>query len=112
MPRLKSSKCEWLYPVRHKITEGTDKYLKLQLFVRDLSGQDDNIYTIYLCTLDGRGTEFITIKGKSKTDQAKELKMVYKKMTRPWVTYDLILEGIEAAGGTNAFFIVDTKLTL
>ncbi len=95
----------WIQPA-----EGKNKkpYYKLQLFVKDLSSDDSNVYVIFLCTVDGKGVEFFG-KGKQST---KELKQIYKKLTKPWVQLDLVLEGVPAAGATPTFFIVDTKLAL
>lgn len=61
--------------------------------------------------MDGKGKEFINVGGK-KGKGEKELKRIYKLLTRPWISLDLILEGVPVAGGTPIFFIVDTKLTI
>ena len=84
------------------------------MFVQDKSTDDNNIYPLYLCTIDGKGKEFITSgKGKKSPEkEKKELKRIYKTITKPWVKLDLILEGVSAAGATPVFFIVDTKLTI
>ncbi len=95
----------WIQPA-----EGKKKpYYKLQLFVKDTTSEDSNIYVLFLCTVDGKGVEFFPGKGKQN---AKELKQIYKKLVKPWVTLDLLLEGVPVSGGSPTFFIVDTKLNL
>lgn len=112
----------WLVPVDAKVrkqyglSESVTHYYKLQLFSKDAAvPEDHNIYTLYLCTVDGKGKEFLPApsgKGKKGEKEPKELKKIYKVLTKPWVTLDVILEGVPVTGGTPIFFIVDTKLTL
>lgn len=76
-----------------------------------MTAEDHNIYLLYLCTVDGKGKEFISVT-PGKKDSEKELKRIYKIITKPWVTLNLILEGVSADGAAPVFFIVDTKLTI
>jgi hypothetical protein len=95
---------------------GKEFYYKMQLFVKDKSKtEDQNMYIIFLCTIDGKGSEFFNIglkKEKPTEAQKGKLKKIYKAMTRPWNTLDLIVEPIEVAGGQTVFFIVDTQLNI
>jgi hypothetical protein len=112
----------WLVPIdakarkQYSLPESVTHYYKLQLFSKDASAPEDhNIYTLYVCTIDGKGKEFIPLpSGKSKKGEKgpKELKRVYNVLTKPWITLDAIVEGVSAAGGVPIFFVVDTKLTL
>ena len=106
----------WVVPVdpkarkQHNLPESATHYYKLQLFSKDASAPEDhNIYTLYLCTIDGKGKEFIPTTGKVKKSE-KELKKIYKTLTKPWVTLDLIVEGVPVSGGSPIYFIVDTEL--
>lgn len=111
----------WIVPVdakarkQYNIPEKVTHYYKLQLFTKDATTPEDpNIYTLYLCTIDGKGEEFLPPppSAKGKKEEPKELKKIYKMLTKPWVTLDLTLEGVPVSGGTPVFFIVDTKLNL
>lgn len=88
----------------------------MQLFVKDQSVlSDSNLYIVFLCSIEGRGKEFLKMKlGREKPDEKhyKELKRIYKMLTRPWVTLDLMVEAVQVAGGQPIFFIVDTELTI
>lgn len=85
------------------------RYYKVQFFVKDESSSDSSVYVLFLCTVDGKGAEFLPSKGKQNE---KDLKNVYKKLVKPWVVLDLIVEGVPVSGGSPTFFIVDTKLTI
>lgn len=87
----------------------------MQLFVKDQSvTTDSNLYIIFLCTIDGKGKEFLNVDlGREAPSEKtiKRLKNIYKYITRPWVVIDMVVEGVEVAGSQPVFFIVDTKLT-
>eukprot|EP00826_Nyctotherus_ovalis_P038281 TRINITY_DN3579_c0_g1_i8.p1 TRINITY_DN3579_c0_g1~~TRINITY_DN3579_c0_g1_i8.p1 ORF type:complete len:465 (+),score=99.23 TRINITY_DN3579_c0_g1_i8:125-1519(+) len=91
-------------------------YLKLQLFVKDVSvSTDNNLYTIFVCTADGKGKEFIKVpQGNKKPDQEyfKKLKKIYKTLIKPWSILDCIVERINAEDGQSLFFLVNTCLDL
>lgn len=101
---------------RKELNEGMEYYLKLQLFVRDKSvTTDNNLYIIFLCTIDGRGSNFIPLPPNRKEPDAsyfKRLKRIYKMLTRPWVTIECMVEAVESAGGQPVFFLVDTSLQI
>jgi len=91
-------------------------YYKMQFYLKDKSVMNDaNMYIVFLCTIDGKGADFIDIKlkkDKITEEHYKTLKNVYKKMTRPWNSLDLIVEAVEVAGGQIVYFIVDTVLQI
>ena len=90
-----------------------DLYYKLQLFVKDQTNtKDNNLYICYLCTMDGKGTEFIDVpKELDLEDKSffKKLRKLYTKLTMPWAVADLMVESVPVAGGKPVQFIVDTK---
>jgi len=91
-------------------------YYKMQLFVKDRSiASDKSLYILFLCTLDGKGKDFINLKlGREQVAEAhyKSLEKIYKMMTRPWVEMDLIVEAVQVSGAQPVFFIVDSELTI
>ncbi|MEI7563983.1 MAG: hypothetical protein WCJ39_10570 [bacterium] len=95
---------------------GKEYVYKLQLYVKDKSViSDSNMYIIFLCTIDGKGSDFINIglkREKPTEAHYKALKKIYAAMTRPWNTLDLCVEAVEVAGGQSVFFVVDTQLTI
>jgi len=95
---------------------GKEYYYKMQLYLKDKSVMNDtNMYIVFLCTIDGKGSDFIDVglkKDKVTEEHYKTLKNVYKKMTRPWNSLDLIVEAVEVAGGQIVYFIVDTVLQI
>ena len=93
----------------YKLSDSTKHYYKLQLFCKDASDLDDHdIYTIYYCSIDGKGKEFFPDPEKESTQ--KEVKKIYGAITKPWHVLDLALEPVHT-GGNTLFFVVDTKLT-
>ena len=96
------------------LPDGMAYYLKMQFFVKDKSGaKDSNMYTLFLCTVEGKGKEFIKLNlGKEypSEEEYKNLKKVYKMLTRAWVEMDLVVESVEASGKQPVVFIVDTEL--
>ena len=95
---------------------GKEYVFKMQLYVKDKSViSDSNMYIIFLCTVDGKGSDFIDIgikKEKPTEAHFKALKKIYQAMTRPWNTLELCVEAVEVAGGQSVFFIVDTQLKI
>jgi hypothetical protein len=95
---------------------GKEYIYKMQLYVKDKSVlTDSNMYIVFLCTIDGKGSEFIDIglkREKPTEAHYKALKKIYLSMTRPWNTLDLVVEAVEVAGGQSVFFIVDTQLKI
>jgi hypothetical protein len=95
---------------QYELSDDIENYYRLQLFTKDANNPDDHsVYTLYLCTIDGRGKEFFPDPDDSSTP--KELKKIYKTITKPWFVLDLALEPV-VSEGKAVFFIVDTKLTL
>ncbi len=99
-----------------KLPANMDYYLKLQLFVQDKTAKSDhNMYTIFLCTMDGKGAEFIDLdlgREYPGEKQIAELKKMSKTLTNPWVTLDLMVESTGVSGKQPVFFLVDSKLTI
>lgn len=95
---------------QYGLSDDVGNYYKLQLFTKDaINTEDHNVYPLYLCTIDGRGKEFLPDPDDSSTP--KELKKIYKTITKPWFILDLALEPV-VSEGKSVFFIVDTKLKL
>jgi hypothetical protein len=101
---------DWIIAGDKKKHKG--EYYKLQLFVKDVSAEDNNIYTLFLCTVDGKGKEFISIPPAHDADTINELKGIYKTLMKPWVNLDLIVEKVATSEGQPIYFIVDIKLTI
>lgn len=91
-------------------------YFKMQLFVKDKSvAKDSNMYTLFLCSVEGKGQEFINIdlgKDYPTEETFKKLKKIYKMITRPWLEMDLVVEAVEVTGNQPVCFIVDTELSI
>lgn len=87
----------------------------MQFFVMDQSATtDQNLYIIFLCTIDGKGKEFLNIDLGNDPPSKKtisRLKNIYECLARPHITVDLIVEGIAITRSQLVFFILDTKLT-
>jgi hypothetical protein len=96
------------------ITTGLEYYFKLQLFVKDNSSNaDNNLYMIFLCTVDGKGKEFIKLpEVKPEEEYFNKLKKIYKILIKPWSILDCIVEVIHTDNGQPIFFLVDTCLDL
>ena len=89
-------------------------YYKLQLFVKDKSVKNDNnLYILFLCTVEGKGKEFINVdlKHEPTEEDLKKLKRVYKKLTKPGQELDLNVEAVKA-DKQPVFFVVNTELTI
>eukprot|EP00826_Nyctotherus_ovalis_P003595 TRINITY_DN10737_c0_g2_i16.p1 TRINITY_DN10737_c0_g2~~TRINITY_DN10737_c0_g2_i16.p1 ORF type:complete len:222 (+),score=18.04 TRINITY_DN10737_c0_g2_i16:207-872(+) len=102
------------FSLKDKGKDNEEWYLKLRLLVKDSSNKsDNNLYTIYLCTIDGRGSEFIKF-GSNKWEDAylKQFKKVCKQLVRPWVVLDCMIEELKTNLGQSVFFLVNTSLTL
>ncbi len=101
---------------RMELPKGMEYYFKLQLFVKDRSvTSDNNLYIVFVCTIEGRGAEFINMKllQEGPTPEVlRELKRIYKTLTRPWTVMDFIVEVVEVASKQPVFFLVDTALTI
>ena len=91
-------------------------YFKMQLFVKDKSvTNDSNMYIFFLCSVEGKGEEFINVplgRDYPSDETLKKLKKVYQLLTRPWMKMDMIVESVEATGKQPVFFIVDTELNI
>lgn len=111
----------WIVPVdaktrkQYNVPENVNQYYKFQIFAKDATATDDNnVYTIFLCSVDGKGKEFLPAPGKAKKGEKEnaDLKKAYRLLTKASSTLDLIVEGVPVAGGSPIFFIVDTKLKI
>eukprot|EP00826_Nyctotherus_ovalis_P009670 TRINITY_DN1255_c0_g1_i5.p1 TRINITY_DN1255_c0_g1~~TRINITY_DN1255_c0_g1_i5.p1 ORF type:complete len:406 (-),score=164.50 TRINITY_DN1255_c0_g1_i5:181-1398(-) len=95
---------------QYDLSSDIKHYYRLQLFTKDATNSEDhNVYPLYLCNIDGRGNEFFP--DPDDADTPKELKRIYKTITKPWFVLNLALEPV-VSEGKSVFFIVDTKLTL
>ena len=107
----------WLVSVDAKMRKSYDlpmtvtHYYKMQFLVKDANSDKDNdIYPLFLCSIDGKGKEFFSsLKEKNPLDKLKEVK---KLLLKPWFYLDAIIESVTASEGNQVFFIVDTKLTI
>jgi len=99
-----------------KLPDGMSFYYKLQLFVKDKSvTKDSNMYILFLCSVEGKGKEFINLSlGREypSEEDFKKLKKIYKTLTRSWQEIDLVVESVEASGNQPVCFIVDTELNI
>jgi hypothetical protein len=90
--------------------------MKMQFFVKDKSATKDNsMYTLFLCSVEGKGKEFIKLDlgNEAPSEEVyKELKRVYKFLTRPGLELDLLVEPAEGTGKQPVIFIVDTELNI
>ena len=91
-------------------------YYKMQLFVKDRSvAVDKTLYILFLCTLEGKGKDFLGLKlGREQPTEEhyKALRRTYKMMTRPWAEMDLVVEPVQVAGAQPVFFVVDSELAI
>lgn len=95
---------------QYGLSDDIKNYYKIQLFTKDAtSPEDHDIYPVYLCTIDGKGKDFLPDPDLSSTQQ--ELKRIYKTIIKPWYALDLALEPV-ITDGKPVFFIVDTRLKL
>ena len=96
------------------INVSLEYYFKLRLFVRDNSSNtDNNLYVFFLCTVDGKGKEFIKLpQGKPEEEYFNKLKRIYKILIKPWSILDCIVEVFDTDNGQPIFFLVDTCLDL
>jgi hypothetical protein len=91
-------------------------YLKLQLFVKDATvTTDNNLYMFFLCTVDGKGKEFIELpKGNKAPDDdfLKKLRKIYKTLIKPWSILDCVVEHVDTENGQQIFFLTNPCLDL
>ena len=99
-----------------ELPAGMHYYYKMQLFVKDRScTSDKTLYILFLCTLEGKGKDFMSLKlGREQPTEAhyKALKKIYKMIARPWAEMDLIVEAVQVPGAQPVFFVVDSELTI
>lgn len=72
-----------------------------------LNDGDKDMYTLYLCTIDGKGDKFIP---GGKDADSKRLKWIHDLLIKPWIVLDLNVYGVITPEGIPIFFIVDTEL--
>lgn len=88
----------------------------MQLYVQDKSVKNDtSMYTLFASTLEDNCPDLIKLDlGRDYPNEKSltELKRIYKTMTNPWVTLDLMVECREAGGKQPVFFVVDSALTI
>jgi len=105
-----------IFAKRKELPEGMEYYLKMQLFVKDKSiDTDSNLYIIFLCSMDGKCSEFINLPFGRKApgkEGYKYLKKVYKTLTRNWVVLDCMVESYNVTENQSIFFLVNTALTI
>ena len=99
-----------------KLPDNMEFYYKMQFFVKDKSAaSDSNLYIVFLCTIEGKCADFFKPKlgNEEPTEKhLKELKRIYKTLTKPGVTLDAMVEFVEVSGKQPVFFMVDTVLTI
>lgn len=105
----------WIIPIteelrkRYDLEDSMQMYYKLQLFAKDFSNAEDrDVYPLYLCTIDGKGKDFLPVPCKANSFG---LKRLCKLLTRPWFHLDVIVEAV-ISGENVLLFIVDTKLNI
>jgi len=74
-----------------------------------LDPKDKDIYSIFVCTNDGIGKEFIP---GGTNASAKELSTIYRLLIRPMTQLDLIVQAIIIDGIHSIFFICGTQLAI
>jgi len=74
-----------------------------------LEPKDKDIYSIFLCSNDDIGKEFIP---GGINASAKELSTIYRLLIRPMAQLDLIVQAITIDGIHSIFFICDTQLAI
>lgn len=94
----------------YKIPADIKKYYKLQFFTKDaFKPNDANTYILYMCTIDGKGKEFLPNPELASTIE--ELKNIREKLMRPWFVLDFAIVPIKNKANL-VFFIVNTKLKI
>jgi len=97
-----------------KLPAGLDYYLRMNLYAQDKTAKDARMYILFVSTLEEKCPDFIKLDlGREyPTDKAiMELKRIYKTLTNPFVTLDLMLEIVDT-GKQKVFHVVDTALTI
>ena len=98
-----------------KLPAGMEYFYKMQLYVQDKAVKDTSMYILMISTLEDKCPDFVKLDlGREyPTEKAfNELKRIYKALTNPFVTLDMMVEVHEAGGKQPVFFVVDTALTI
>jgi hypothetical protein len=98
-----------------KLPAGMEYFYKMQLYVQDKTAKDTNMYIVIVSTMDDKCPDFIKLDFGREYPSEKalaELKRIYKTLTNPFVTLDMMVEVQDVAGKQPVFFVVDTALTI
>ena len=98
-----------------KLPAGMEYFYKMQLYVQDKSVKDTSMYILFVSTMEDKCPDFIKLDLGREYPSEKavtELKRIYKTLTNPFVTLDMMVELQEVAGKQPVFFVVDTALTI
>lgn len=88
----------------------TRHYLKLQLFCKDNSDEENyNIYILYLCSIDGLGKEFIDHERKFKPEDFETLR---RMIERPDTVLHLLVKAVKTTETQVMYFIMKTALNI
>jgi len=125
---------EWLYILDEKTNEaqkpeaffsncnlsslplGKKYFFKFQAFAKDSSiSNDDSMFTLNLCTVTGKGSEFIDIglnREQPNKIHYKCLKRICKAIKKAWNVLKLGIEAIDIGMNERIYFITGSKLKL
>eukprot|EP01022_Parablepharisma_sp_SALTPOND_P004155 TRINITY_DN1183_c0_g1_i1.p1 TRINITY_DN1183_c0_g1~~TRINITY_DN1183_c0_g1_i1.p1 ORF type:complete len:491 (-),score=80.70 TRINITY_DN1183_c0_g1_i1:3175-4647(-) len=98
-----------------KLPAGMEYFYKFQLYVQDKAAKDTDMYILMVSTLEDKCPDFIKLDlGREYPSEKSltELKRIYKTLTNPFVTLDMMVEVHEVAAKQPVFFVVDTALTI
>jgi hypothetical protein len=91
-------------------------FFKFQAYAKDSSVlYNDTVYTLSLCTITGKGNEFIDIglqREKPTKKHYTSLKKIYKTITRPWNALRIGIEAIDIGMNKKIYLITNTKLKI
>jgi hypothetical protein len=98
-----------------KLPAGMGYFYKMQLYVQDKTAKDTSMYIVFVSTMEDKCPDFIKLDlgHEYPSDKAlTELKRIYKTLTNPFVTLDMMVEVHDVAGKQPVFYVVDTALTI
>lgn len=98
-----------------KLPSDMKYFYKIQLYVHDKDSKDSSMYILMVSTLGDKCPDFISHdlghEYPSRKDFA-ELKRIYKAITNPLVSLNMVVEVQEVARKQPVFFVIDTVLTI
>jgi len=84
-----------------KLPAGMEYFYKMQLYVQDKTAKDTSMYIVFVSTMEDKCPDFIKLDlgHEYPSDKAlTELKRIYKTLTNPFVTLDMMVEVHDVAG--------------